>query len=176
MDLIKTIIKITLIAAVLTGFGGCSKTAEPAGIMSVDATALDGYDVVAYFVSSKAVKAGEAYVYTHKNLSWRFESQSNLDAFSANPDAYIPAFGGFCAYELAEGDLEMSDPEQWYIHNNRLYLFSDEDAKAEWFRDIDTMLLKAEENWMLLPQPVEEEKFEEIGDSFMNASLREEAK
>jgi YHS domain-containing protein len=176
MDLIKTILKTTLITAVLMGFTGCTKTVEPTEIMSVNATALDGYDAVAHFVSSKAVKAGTAYVTHYKDLTWNFESQANLDTFSADPEAYIPAFGGFCAYELAEGDFVLSDPEQWYIHNNRLYLFKDEDAKAEWFRAIDSMLLKAQETWKLLTQPVEEEKFEEIGESFMNASLPEEKK
>lgn len=175
MNLTKIMMKTTLVAMVLIGFNGCSKTAEPAEIMSVNKTALDGYDAVAYFVSSKAVKAGSSYVHNYKNLAWNFESQANLETFSSSPEVYVPAFGGFCAYELAEGELVLSDPEYWYIHNDRLYLFKDEDSKQEWFRDIDNMLLKAEENWNLLTKPVEEEKFEEIGDSFMNASTSQKA-
>lgn len=176
MNLTKIMMKTTLITMMFLGFAGCAKSVEPAGIMSVNETALDGYDPVSYFVSSKAVKAGKSYVYTYKNLDWNFESQSNLETFSSDPDAYIPAFGGFCAYEISGSKLVLSDPRYWAIHDDRLYLFSDEDAKKEWFRDIDSMILKAQEAWKLLTSPAEEEKFEEIGDSFMKASSSAESK
>lgn len=176
MNLTKIMIKTTLMGMVFFGFSGCTKTVEPADIMSVNETAIDGYDTVAYFVSSKAVKADQPHVYNYKSLAWNFESQTNLEMFSSNPDAYTPAFGGFCAYELAEGDFVLSDPQYWYIHNGKLYLFKDEDAKTEWFRNIDTMLLKAEETWNLFNKPVEEEQFEEIGDSFLHASTPKEGK
>jgi len=169
MNFTKIMINTTLAAVMFLGFGGCTKTAEPSAVMNVNETALDGYDPVSYFVSAKAVKAGTSYVYTYSNLNWNFVSQANLEAFKSKPNSYIPSFGGFCAYNLAEGDLVLSDPRYWYINDNKLYLFEDEDAKKEWFRKIDSMTSKAEEAWKLL-NPVHEEKFEEIGDSFMNAA------
>ncbi len=170
MNFTKIMIKTALGALLLMGFGGCSKTVEPTEIMSVNQTALDGYDPVAYFVSSQALQADGSYVYAYAGLNWNFASAANMERFKADPASYIPAFGGFCAYQLADGDLVLSDPAYWYIHNGRLYLFEDEDAKNEWFKDIDMMLLKGEESWKALTAPAEEEQFEEIGDTFMNAA------
>jgi len=147
--------KITLTIMIFLSFWGCAKIAEPAQVMSVNNTALNGYDPVAYHVSFKAVQADKTYVYTYDNVNWNFESESNMQMFKANPTAYIPEFSGFCAYELVEGDLVISDPEFWYIHNDKLYLFENEDNKQEWFRKIDSMLLKGVKAWSLVLHPLE---------------------
>ena len=169
MNLTKIILKSTLITVTFLSFYGCAKSVETASIMSVQKTALNGYDPVAYFVSSKALKAGKLYVYNYAGLTWNFESEANLEAFKSNPNAYIPSFGGFCAYALADEDLVLSDPKYWYIHDEKLYLFQDEDAKKEWFIHMDSMLSKAQIQWKVF-NPLKEEKFEEIGNSFIKTT------
>lgn len=134
---------------------GCSKVAKPAEIMSVENVAIDGYDPVSYFVSSSANKADGTHQYVYKEMTWYFSSDENLQTFSADPESFIPKFGGFCAYELADEDLVNSDPQFWYIHNRGLYLFNDEGAKEDWFREIDVRLTSAEENWVKLNTPDE---------------------
>ena len=150
---IVTAVMIGLFALVLSG---CSKTAQPAAVMSVEKIAIDGYDPVAYFVSSKASKADGTHQYVYQDLTWYFESDENLQTFSADPELYIPSFGGFCAYELADEDLVSSDPQFWHIHNKNLYLFNDEDAKEDWFTQIDAMLILSEKEWTRLNNPEEE--------------------
>ena len=152
----KNIVTAMMIALVGLSMSGCSKTAEPAEIMSIEKIAIDGYDPVAYFVSTKAYKADGTYTYSYKDLTWYFESNENLEAFSADPEAFVPRLGGFCAYELADEELVYSDPRVWYIHNRGLYLFSDEDAKEEWFRKIDVMLSASEKEWNLRINPEED--------------------
>ncbi len=149
---IVTVLMIGLFGLLLTG---CSKTAKPAEVMSIENIAIDGYDPVAYFVDSKAHKADGTYQYVYKDLIWYFSSDENLQTFSADPESYIPKFGGFCAYELADEDLVNSDPQFWHIHNRGLYLFNDADAKEDWFREIDAMLISAEAEWVRLNTPEE---------------------
>ena len=140
---------------------GCTKSAEPASVMSVDAIALDGYDPVAYFVSAQAHRADGSYSYSYENLNWYFQSSENLERFKADPRAYIPEFGGFCALELADEDLVTADPQQWHIHNGRLYLFNDEDAKKEWFSQMVMVLPAAYKAWDAIRNPVEETEEED---------------
>lgn len=151
----KNIVTAVLISLFGLFISGCSKTAKPVGIMSVENIAIDGYDPVAYFVSSKAQKADGTHQYVYKDLVWHFSSDENRQTFSSDPESYVPKFGGFCAYELADEDLVYSDPKFWHVHNGGLYLFNDEDAKEDWFREIDSMLNSAEENWIGLNAPEE---------------------
>ena len=170
MNLTKKLIEITLIGTLLISFTGCTKIAEPADVMSVDEVALDGYDVVSYFESSKAVKAGPENSYIHLGVQWYFQNSENRALFENDAQTYIPQFGGFCAYELADEKLVKSNPEFWYIHDKKLYLFSDEDAKDEWFKNISLMLPLSQAHWALINKPTEEEEFEDISDAFMNGA------
>ncbi len=153
----KTLANIALISVLALGISGCVKKAEPAAIMSVEQVALEGYDPVAYFASGSAHKANGSYSYSYEGLNWYFESSDNLESFKADPAKYIPVFGGFCAYELADEELVYSKPEFWHIHNGQVYLFSRKSALEEWFRDMDTMILKAQAQWDALKNPSEED-------------------
>lgn len=153
----KTLINIALISALALAVTGCVKKAEPASIMSVEQIALEGYDPVAYFVSGEAYKADGSYTYSYEGLTWHFQTDANLESFKADPAKYIPVFGGFCAYELADEELAYSKPEFWHIHNGQVYLFSSNSAKEKWFRAMDTMIPKAQKQWDALKNPTEED-------------------
>jgi len=153
----KTLINIALISALALAVTGCVKKAEPAAIMSVKQVALEGYDPVAYFTSAKAHKADGTYSYSYEGLTWNFETSDNLESFKADPAKYVPVFGGFCAYELADEELAYSKPEFWHIHNGQVYLFSRKSAQEKWFKDMDTMIVKAQAQWDILKNPSEED-------------------
>ena len=159
-DITKIVIKTVLSIAVSFGVLGCCKSVEPAEIMSVKKMALDGYDPVAYFISSRAAKGGIANGYSYKELQWNFENSENLAAFKSSPQAYIPQLGGFCAYRLADEKLVLSDPKVWYIHNEKLYLFSDEEAKTKWYMNLKMMIEKGEKEWEAVMNPADEVKKE----------------
>lgn len=36
--------------------------------------------------------------------------------FEANPEAYAPQYGGYCAYAVSKGDTATTDPEAWTIY------------------------------------------------------------
>jgi YHS domain-containing protein len=60
--------------------------------------AISGYDAVAYFTQGKPVTGSDEFTFDYMCATWRFSSQENLDMFIAEPAAYSPQYGGYCAY------------------------------------------------------------------------------
>ena len=82
-----------------------------------------GYDVVAYF-SNQVKKGNKKYTANYDGAKFRFSSEENLKLFKENPDKYIPQYGGYCAYAIAEKNKKMYiDPEVYEIRDGKLYLF-----------------------------------------------------
>lgn len=85
--------------------------------------AAEGYDVVAYF-SNEALEGDKAFSTIFEGVKYKFSSQENLSEFKKNPKMYIPQYGGFCAYALAEKAEEVGvNPKTFQIIDNKLYLF-----------------------------------------------------
>ncbi|MBW8833343.1 MAG: YHS domain-containing protein [Burkholderiales bacterium] len=63
--------------------------------------ALKGYDVVAYFTGSKAQPGSADFRTDFDGMRYQFSSAQNKTAFGANPDRYLPQFGGYCAMGVA---------------------------------------------------------------------------
>ena len=83
----------------------------------------EGYDVTEYF-NNKAVEGDKKYTTEHDGVKFKFASQANLDKFKANPDKYVPQYGGYCAYAVADKGKKVSiDPETFEIRDGKLYLF-----------------------------------------------------
>ncbi|MEJ6792795.1 MAG: YHS domain-containing (seleno)protein [Lacinutrix sp.] len=61
----------------------------------------EGYDVVSYF-ENKAEEGNKNFTTTYDGTKFKFVSQIHLDKFTANPEQYIPQYGGYCAYAVAE--------------------------------------------------------------------------
>jgi YHS domain-containing protein len=112
----------------------------------------DGYDTVAYFTQSKAVKGDPRYTVEHSGAKFMFASQQDMDLFKANPAQYTPQYGGHCSTNMAQGKLVKGDPQQFFIHEGRLYLQAS-DAGNTAFRQKPAELVRmAETNWKNLNQ------------------------
>ena len=109
--------------------------------------AVHGYDVVAYFAKGSPAVGSDKFAVAHNGGTYRFASEANLDAFKANPDRYLPAYGGFCAYGAALAKKFDGDPRQWRIVDGRLYFNLNADIAAEWGEDIPGNIAKADGNW-----------------------------
>lgn len=57
--------------------------------------AIKGYDPVGYFAENRAVKGKEEFEYLYEGARWRFSSAAHRDLFAANPERYMPQYGGF---------------------------------------------------------------------------------
>lgn len=85
--------------------------------------AVEGYDVTEYF-NNQAKEGSNTYVYEYDGTKFKFVSQDNLEKFKSNPDKYIPEYGGYCAYAVADkGKKVKINPETFEIRDGKLYLF-----------------------------------------------------
>ena len=89
----------------------------------------------------------DKYALAYKGGTYRFADEADLDAFKADPEKYLPAYGGFCAYGVALGKKFDGDPRYWKIVDGKLYLNLNGDIQAEWSKAIAANIAKAEGNW-----------------------------
>lgn len=85
--------------------------------------AAEGYDVTSYF-ANKALEGDKQYTTVYDGVKFKFASQANLDKFTANPEKFVPQYGGYCAYAVAvKGEKIGIDPKTFEIRDGKLYLF-----------------------------------------------------
>ncbi len=101
--------------------------------------ALKGYDVVAYFTGSKAQPGSANFRTDFDGMRYQFSSAQNKAAFSADPDRYLPQFGGYCAMGISKGKKFESDPTLWKIIDDKLYVFSSPIALEAMGKDPEIM-------------------------------------
>lgn len=109
--------------------------------------AVGGYDAVAYFKAGRPVQGTAQFETKYKGATWRFASKENLDAFVANPAAFAPQYGGYCAWAVSQGYTASGDPNFWKIVNGKLYLNYDKSVQTTWEKDIPGFIAKADKNW-----------------------------
>jgi len=124
-----------------------SSLAQKPEIFSKENAAINGYDPVAYFTESKPVKGLTQFNLEWKGANWQFASQKNLDAFRANPEKFVPQYGGYCAYGLSRGYKASTEADAWTIVNGKLYLNYNKDVRDEWNKDQEGYIKKADTNW-----------------------------
>ncbi len=64
--------------------------------------------------------------------------------FRADPDAYAPQYGGYCAYAVASGDTASADPELWTIHGGKLNLNYNRRTNSEFKSELDSFIQRAD--------------------------------
>ena len=113
--------------------------------------AIQGFDPVAYFKQSKAIKGKKEIATTYQGVIYNFSSVANKDAFTKNPASYEPQFGGWCAYALgSSGDKVEINPETFKILDGKLYLFYNayfNNTLKSWNKDEVNLKKKAETTW-----------------------------
>lgn len=122
------------------------------GPINVDGNgvALQGYDPIAYFVDGGPRKGEPRFAVTHSGALWLFSNEANRRRFEQDPEHYIPAFGGYCAYGVAQGYLAGIDPTAWAIIDDRLYLNCSDSIHDMWLADVAGNNKKADANWSRL--------------------------
>lgn len=74
-------------------------------------------------------------------------SEESQQTFDANPDQYLPQYGGFCAYAVALGRKFDGDPNYADIIDGKLFLFVNAEIFEEYKKDKANILAKAEKLW-----------------------------
>lgn len=113
--------------------------------------ALEGYCPVAYFAVNKPVRGKPEYASTHNGVTYYFVSADAQQAFDAEPEKFLPAYGGWCAFGMAVQDKFPVDPRNFKIVDGKLLLFlknKNVDALKLWNQDDDQdNLSKADAHW-----------------------------
>lgn len=116
--------------------------------------ALQGYSPVSYLDLGLAQRGSAAYKSEHNGLKYFFTSAEQKARFDANPEKYLPQYGGWCATGIAVGAHFRTDPNKFLVRNGKLYLFLydlEVDALQLWLKDEKGMAAKAEQNWSKMP-------------------------
>jgi YHS domain-containing protein len=109
--------------------------------------AIGGYDPVAYFIDAAPLEGKAEFQVEWKGAPWRFASAENLALFEADPEAYAPQYGGWCAFAMAQGAFATTVPEAWSINDGKLHLNFSTGVRQDWLNHIDELLPRAEANW-----------------------------
>lgn len=156
MKTVKSLLFVSLFALPLL-----SLTVEAASMQSLQerfdtlgqGVALGGFDPVAYFPEGggKATKGFVKRDLKHNGVTYRFASDENRDRFKANPEKYIPAYNGWCAWAMAELNAKVDvEPTAYEVYHGKLYVFYDHadlNTHALWLKNPDSMIAKADSNW-----------------------------
>ena len=127
-----------------------SASAQQTAIFAPAGKAVNGYDVVAFFKESKPVMGADSLSYTYKDVKWLFSTDANMRAFKADPEHFMPQYGGYCALGAAGdhgGHKSPTKPETWTIVNDKLYFNYNLKVKEAWSKDELAYIGKADKNW-----------------------------
>jgi YHS domain-containing protein len=121
-------------------------------VNTADGLALKGYDPVAYFTDGQPTKGADQYSFQWKGVTCRFASAENLKRFKADPEKYLPQYGGYCAYAMSLDRIADIDPHRWAIVGGKLYLNNDFLAQNLWSLNKSGNIASADRNWPLYPK------------------------
>ena len=109
--------------------------------------ALYGIDPVAYFTDRKALLGSAEFEHRYAGAIWRFVNEGNRAAFAADPDVYMPRYGGYDPVGIGRGVSTPGFPELWVVFDERLYLFYTENARKIFVESPTTVIAAASARW-----------------------------
>ena len=109
--------------------------------------AIYGVDPVGYFTDRKPVRGREELEYSYAGATWRFENEGNRAAFAADPDVYMPRYGGYDPVGISRGLATPGSPALWVVSDQRLYLFYAADARTAFIADPAAVIASASARW-----------------------------
>lgn len=90
---------------------------------------LKGLDPV-LLVQGKEKKGKEEFEVVHHHHRYLFESAQNKQAFEEKPEKYAVSDHGYCPVARVKMNREvMGSPEIFAVHEGKVYLFADADAR-----------------------------------------------
>ncbi|SHH17221.1 YHS domain-containing protein [Cognatiyoonia sediminum] len=138
---ILTGVALTVAVATQSLAAGVELNASSTGL------ALQGYDPVAYFTVGEATPGNWTITSSYNDATYRFASEEHKAAFDADPEAYLPQYGGYCAFGAAMGFKFDGDPNQWKVVDGELFLNISADIQERWLEDVPGFIQLADTNW-----------------------------
>jgi YHS domain-containing protein len=143
----RNFFKTALAASAIVAFPALAFAKKPSVYTGIVAgVGAGGYDVVSY-TQGGPKKGDPKFVATYNGAKWYFASAENMKAFEASPAKFAPAFGGYCAYAVANGVTAKGDPKLWKIVGGKLYFNLNKQAQSRWNEDIPGNIASGNANW-----------------------------
>ncbi|WP_339612849.1 YHS domain-containing (seleno)protein [uncultured Rubinisphaera sp.] len=112
---------------------------------------LNGFCPVAYFAVGEPMQGHSEFSSTYQGKLYHFVNAEVKQEFDRNPEKYIPAYGGRCAFGMSIDKEFEPDPTNFKIIDGKLYLFlkNDEtDALELWNKEDEAKCLaNANKHW-----------------------------
>ncbi len=118
---------------------GITTGGVPLAVHGMDTVVLSNLNAVAYGAAAHSV--------TNDGVAYYFASKASADMFQADPEKYMPQYGGFCAYAVALGKKFDGDPRFADIVDGKLYLFVNAAIFEKYKQDKENVLKTAAEVW-----------------------------
>ncbi len=158
MNYMTMILRTTAIITIIGMLSGCGamSTQNPGGNLSPingianetdDHLILFGADVVAYFTDNRYIQGSADHRSEYQDVDFYFSSAKNKALFDANPTAYIPQYGGYCANGIVFGIPWGGNAEDFIVHDGKLYIFGGEISKQAFLLDLDNNLALSDRYW-----------------------------
>lgn len=109
--------------------------------------AVHGSDPVALLSSGKSVEGTSEFSATFDGASYYFASAENQKTFEANPAQYVPQHGGFCSFGVSVGKKFDGDPDQFLVHEGKLFLFLNSGTREAFMKDVIGTAKTADTQW-----------------------------
>ncbi len=85
--------------------------------------AIQGYSPVSYVTVGRAEPGDPRYRVEHDGVTYFLTSADQVILFEREPERYVPAYGGWCAYGMAVQDKFPIDPTNFKVVDGKLLLF-----------------------------------------------------
>jgi YHS domain-containing protein len=152
LALVPVLLVIVLFMARPGSALAASEKTPVAAVNTAGGTGVKGYDPVAYFTLGQPTPGLDNYSYRWKGVTYRFASADNLKRFKADPQKYLPQYGGYCAYAMSINRIADIDPSRWAIVDGKLYLNNNYLSYHLWSLNKNSNIGAADRNWPLYPK------------------------
>lgn len=155
---IARIQKMMIAGALVAGLTGCSamNAQNPsAGYGPVNAidmqnasrVMLFGADVVNYFTNNAYLQGSPQHSSKYKDVTFHFANADNKALFDAQPEKYLPQYGGYCANGIMFGIPWGGNATDFKVVNGKLYIFGGTTSQAAFELELDKNIALADQYW-----------------------------
>jgi hypothetical protein len=82
-----------------------------------------------------------------RDIRLRFACIENQRRFDAEPERFLPRFGGFCANGIVHGIPRGGNGDAWRVHEGRPHIFGGPGSRDAFLPDVKANLALAESYW-----------------------------
>lgn len=108
---------------------------------------MHGIDPVSMFDGNTPQIGDAVHTSAHDGVDYYFANAETKERFDAAPDAFLPQFGGFCAYGVYAGKKLDGDVRYADIVDGKLYLFVNAAIFEKYLEDKDPVIAGAFDKW-----------------------------